>query len=427
MSRTKGNFSVDPSYPAIDAVGHSDKQAYFNVKGGGSTNTTMLDSLPFGSHLLYGWFARAAISPWLNVSGTTKFPPALDPSLNVGGLGSPGCLNGILPGDRFHDRCGDQVLLKRVTVNGTVSRAGGVFYGSDDVPGVAPSLGTYIDPKCFVCLVADLAPDGAAFDSDLVFDPAQNFSVTAGGGSVPWLDHHWSERFRVLAHEIMDFADCPPLAVNIVDQFLFDGVTWQRTISNTSYVYRPCTKGFRFDVDLNNVLVRYSGNTGTFADCTNFALHVCAVWFDGYTNANTGVPLAIQNLGLEYMYRLWFDDFLSPSSFAPAGADGPVVNDETPDLDVLADQSAAMAGDVAVVDAAEPRRKKTKSSEGYYDFRPRFDPSLESFPDDFEFARLKSGKRSKSRFSRGRKNRRVDEPGEFFEDETEPPFRRGKY
>jgi len=40
---------------------------------------------------------------------------------------------------------------------------------------------------------------------------------------------------------------------------------------------------------------------------------------------------------------------------------------------------------------------------------------------------LRSGKRSKSRFSRGQKLRRTDEPGEFFDDEAEPPYRRGKY
>jgi len=420
---SKVNFYVDPDFPVIDGIGHSDKQGYFNVKGGGSTNTTYLDALPPGQHLNYGYFERAAISPWDNSTGDTTFPPAKDPTyVIVGGsfVASPGCLNGIKQGDSFLDRSGDSVLLSRVTVSGTVSRPGGVFDNSDG-PTAAGSLGDYYEPKCFLALVADLDPNGAPFDPDLVFDPAQGRTVLVGGTTVPWLDHNWTHRFRVLCHDVLDFTDCPPLAVNITNTFALDGAFYQRVESGTSYVFRPVTKGFRFDVDLNDVLCKYSGNSGTFADLVNFGLHFCAVWFDGYHGPGYSL-VGFQNLGLEYMYRLWFKDFLSPSSFAPAGADGPVVGDEAPDLDLLADQSAILAGD-----APEPRRKKTKASEGFFNFRPRNDPALDAFPDDFEFARLKSAKRSKSRASRGQKFRRTDEPGEFFDDEAEPPYRRGKY
>lgn len=420
---SKANFYVDSDFPVIDGVGHSDKQGYFNVKGGGSTNTTFLDALPPGQHLTWGWFDRAAIAPWQNSAGEITFPPAVDPSRAATGPGvvsSPGCLNGLLQGDGYRDRCGDSVLLSRITVNGAVSRYGGVWHNADN-PVRVGGLDDQFPPKCFLALVADLDPNGAAFNPDIVFDPAQAYSVVQGGGSVPWLDHNWTHRFRVLAHDIIDFTDVPPLAVNLTNQFALDGAFWFRVESVTSYVHRPVTKGFRFDVDLNDVLCKYAGNTGTFSDLTNFGLHFCAVWFDGFSNTAYTLD-ASQNLGLEYMYRLWFKDFLSPSAFSPAGVDGPVLPSEAPDLDVLADQSAILAGD-----APEPRRKKTKASVGMFNFRPRGDPALLSFPDDFEFSRLHSGKRTNSRPGRGRKLRRVFDEPDFDGEEMEPPPRRGKY
>lgn len=417
---SKANFYVDPEFPVIDGVGHSDKQGYFNVKGGGSTNSTYLDALPPGQHLNYGWFDRAAIQPWWTSSA---FPPAKDPSfvrVGSGSVASPGCLNAIKEGDTVFDRCGQSVLLSRVTVNGTVSRPGGIWTDPDG-PTTVGTPYPHPLPKCFLALVADLEPNGGAFDPDLVFDTAQGRTSTIGGTGVPWLNHSWTHRFRVLAHDVIDFDDQPPLAFSLVNQYLFDGVTYERTNSDSNYVYLFRTKGFRFDVDLNDVLCKFSGNTGTYTDLVDFGLHFCAVWFNGY-DSGSHVLTGFESLGLEYMYRLWFKDFLSPSSFAPAGADGGVVADEAPDLDLLADQSAILAGE-----ALEPRRKKTKASEGFFNFRPRNDPALDAFPDDFEFARLKSAKRSKSRGSRGQKFRRTDDPGEFFLDEAEPPYRRGKY
>lgn len=416
---SKANFYVDPEFPVIDGVGHSDKQGFLNVKGGGSTNTTMFDALPPGSHLNWGWRALTVVPTW---SALAEVPAALDPTaaqLDPGPItASPGCLNAITQGDSVYQRCSDKVLLSRVSVNGVVTRPGGVMWDNDGLNTVA-TLGSYYDPKCFIALVADLSPNGGAFNADHVFDPARGFPT--GGHSVPWLDHDWMQKYRVLAHEIMDFADAPPLAVPLVNQFLFDGVTWERTISYTNYVWRPVAKGFRFDVDLNDALCSFSGSTGSYTDLVDFGLHVVAIWFNGsYGNAPT--LLGFEELKLSYMYRLWFKDFLAPRSFAPAGADGGVVADEAPDLDLLADQSAILAGE-----ALEPRLKKTKASEGFFNFRPRNDPALDAFPDDFEFARLKSAKRSKSRGSRGQKFRRTDDPGEFFDDEAEPPYRRGKY
>lgn len=416
---SKANFFVDPDFPVIDGVGHSDKQSFVNVKGGGSSNTTMFDPLVPGSHLNWGWFTEAVVPPW-GLGGTV--PSACDPTLVQLAPGAasanPGCLNAITQGDSVYQRCSDKVLLERVSVNGVVTRPGGVMWDYDGVNTVA-TLGNYYDPKCFIALVVDLSPNGVAFNSDHVFDPSRG--APTGGYGIPWLDHDWMQKYHVLAHDILDFADCPPFAVPLVNQFLFDGVSYERTISFTNYVWRPVAKGFRFDVDLNGALCSFRSSNGNYTDLVDFGLHVVAIWFNGYYDAAPTL-LGFEELKLSYMYRLWFKDFLSPQSFAPAGADGPVVNDEAPDLDVLADQSAIMAGD-----APEPRRKKTKASEGFFNFRPRSGPALEAFPDDFEFARLKSAKRSKSRSSRGQKFRRTDEPGEFFDDEAEPPYRRGKY
>jgi len=417
---SKPNFYVDPDFPVIDGVGHADKQAFVNVKGGGSTNTTMFDALAPSEH----WFICSkdptAIPPMTTANAFSNSD--FDPTLSDAAVLSPGCLNGIRMGDNRMNRCSDKVLLDRIIVNGSVVRPSGIWWDIDGVNTVGTPYATP-DPKCFIALVADLATSGAAWAPDDVFDSAMGRKT---GGievqGVPWLDQTRLWKYRVLAHTILDFADQPPLALSLTNQFIFDGVTWQRTDSNTSYVYRAASKGFRFDVDLNGALCSFRSDTGLIDSIVDLSLHMFAVWFDGDSAGGAAITGSMFNLGLNYQSMLYFRDFLSPQSFAPAGVDGPVVDDAAPDLDVLADQSAILAGD-----ALEPSRKKTKASEGFFNFRPRRDPALLAFPDDFERTRLWSGKRSKSRPGKGRKFRRTDDEPDYYGEEMEPAPRRGKY
>jgi len=432
---SKANFYVDPEFPVIDGVGHSDKQGYVNVKGGGCTNTTMFDTLTSGLHVLTSWLDRRAVFPISDVAGDGSFVNnAVDPSFSFPATASPGALNCIPEGDSRWSRCSDKVLLDRVMVNGSISRPGGVYYDSDGLL-TAGGLGATYDPKCFVCLVVDSAPDGAVFNPDLVFDDSQARTVLIGGSSVPWLDPNWVGRFRVLAHDILDFTDPPPLAVNIVNQFTFDGAFYERTDSNTSYVYRPVTKGFRFDVDLAGALCSFKSSLGTYVDLVDCALHVVAVWFDGYDNTSYSL-LPTQNLGIEYQSRVFFRDFLSPQSFAPAGADGAVVDDEAPDLDLLADQSAILAGLPALPDSPIRRpKKKTKASEGYYNFRPS--PGAgDLFVDDPEVALLPDapdGSALPSRRWKGARTGDFEHQGSYYGERkrwnprNRRPTKRGKY
>lgn len=417
--KSKANFFVDPEFPIIDGVGHADKQAYTNVKGGGCTNTTMYDPVSAGGHVFTSWLDRRAIFPVSNVAGSVSYVNnAVDPTRSVPSVASPGALNCIPVGDALYSRASDRIVLDRVVVNGSVSRAGGVWSDPDGII-TCGYLHNQYDPKCFLALVCDKRPDGGVFDPDFCFDNAQSYSVTVGGDSPPWLDHNWLGRYQVLAHEVLDFTDPPPLAVPLVNQFLFDSVTWQRTDSYTNYVYRPVTKGFRFDVDLRGALCSFNGSSGTYTDLVDCALHMVAIWFDGYDNTAYTI-LTHQNLGIEYQSRVFFRDFLSPLSFVPAGADGGVVADESPDLDVLADQSAILAGLPALPDSPVRRpRKKTKASEGYYNFRSPSGEAGMLFPDDPEVAGLRDpGTRGSGRPPWHKKPRRRGQ----FRDKDARPF-----
>lgn len=432
---SKANFFVDPDFPVIDGVGHADKQSYVNVKGGGCTNTTMFDSFVPGQHRFTCWLDRRAISPVSNVGGDPSYVNnAVDPSDAEGGVSNPGCLNAVPIGDFRFSRCSDKILLDRVIVNGSVSRAGGLWTDLDG-PTTVGTPYPHPDPKCWIALVLDTAPSGLVFNPDLVFDNAQAQTAIVGGDSVPWLDQNWLHRFRVLAHEVLDFVEPRPWAVNLVDQFLFDGVTWERTISNTNYVYPFSTKGFRFDVDLNSALCSFSSSTGTYTDMVDCSLHVVACWFNGYDDTSH-VLLGFENLGIEYQSVLFFRDFLSPQTFAPAGADGGVVADEAPDLDVLADQSAALAGLPALPDSPIRRpKKKTKASEGFYNFRPKAGGG-DLFPDDPEIAVLPDASDGSALPSRRWKGARLGEyehQGSYYGERkrwsprNRRPTKRGKY
>jgi len=431
---SKANFYVDPDFPVIDGVGHSDKQGYFNVKGGGSTNTTNLDPLSAG-HVYE--CSRTEIPLGTSISlGAGR----IDPDLHYDASGfwqahATQCLNAVPVGDSYSSRGSDRILMNRIEISGSVYRPAGSWRDATSQSETPQPQFPYHTPKCFVALVLDTQARGAVPGFSVTNSPFSggaglNATATTNISGVPFVnDECVFDRFKVLAFDVLDF-ECPvsqSMAVTHwegneagypVTTFSVDSVICQ--FSWTSVV-----RGFRFDVCLNDVLTGFTGPAAgdcTIANVVDNALHLYACNFNGHDLEGYATLDAFSYLSINYLSRLWFSDFLSPTTFAPAGAGGPVVDDAAPDLDVLADQSAILAGD-----AAEPRRKKTKASEGFFNFRPRNDPALDAFPDDFEFARLKSVKRAKSRASRGQKSRRTDDPGEFFVDEAEPPLRRGKY
>lgn len=394
----KANFKVDPDFPIIDGIGHSDQIDFFNVKGGGSTNTTLFDGGYDGFHVFTACRSPVAL-------GTDLMSCRVDPNLVVDGNGvfqavTADCLNSVPVGDTAYARCSDRVLLNRIEVSGSFHRAGGTDGTDSTPPGAAP--------KVFVCVVLDTQSNGATVSSGSMFDignsvnsGATNFysgvplfdPVGPFNGALPDIS---SKRCRVLAYDVIDFALNPETRFDYVvepDTLITTGgplpvPTESIFTSSTRYGYwRPVSLGFRFDVDLNDALCCYLGDVQTIVSCADLSLHVYAVVFDG-SNLNGYTPHAFGTLSMSYTSRLYFVDFLIARAISLApGADGDVVPDDEVPLTDLADQSALMAGDGTFLDAPHKRRH-TKASTGHFNFRPKNDPVLMHFPDDPEVARM---------------------------------------
>lgn len=402
----KANFNVDPYFPVIDGVGYSDKIDYFDVKGGGSTNTTFLDPLDDSLHC--HWTCRSVLFPVSTNLAACRADPDLEFDNQVPAsfwqAGTPDCLNAVYLGDTATSRGSDRILMDRIEVSGFVHRPSGT--DEDDYSSISPA------PKCFVALVLDTKSDGAV-------PPAVAFSAVTGGLSGPWgrggaenpaatngysavpfLAFGVSHRFRVLASDVIDFALNPDTRYDWVDYA--DTTTTEggplpvpettTIVTRTRYSFwRDVSVGFRFDVDLNDVLCCFRADGHAITDIVDNSLHLYALCFDG-VHENGYVPHAFGTLSLKYMSRLWFRDYLIPKGpHVAAGADGDVVPDDEVPLAILADQSAAMAGDGVYIEAAARDRptKRTKASHGFYNFLPRAGDAM-LFEDDPEFARLQA-------------------------------------
>jgi len=420
----KPNFFVDPEFPVIDGVGHPDKIGFYNVKGGGSTNTTNLDPLSAGH---YYSCSRSEIP-----LQTTQFTNArFDPDYHFDASGfwqahPTYCLNAVPVGDTDNSRGSDRIVMSRVEVVGSVYRPAGSWRdatGQSESP--LPQF-PYHAPKAFVALVLDTMANGAVppdnDDDVFLFGPGGAFVFPNNAISSPPViqPNCLRSRYKVLAYDILEFdgqisQSMAPThwegneAGYPVTTFSVDSVISQ-------FSWPSLVKGFRFDVDLNNVLCCFNGpgqGDCSIANIVDNALHLFAWNFNGHDPIGFSTVANYQYLSIQFRSFLWFGDFLSPTVFAPAGADGPVVDDSAPALDILADQSAALAGDVP-----PPRRKKTKASEGYYNFRPR-DGAGMLFPDDPEVAAMPApGSRGSTKGSRRKKLRSRG----FFRDKDARPF-----
>lgn len=415
---SKSNFFVDPDFPVIDASGHPDVLDFTRVKGGGSTNTTYLDDVP-NKHV-----ARRYLQDFQPLNTGTSGGSFNGCSLDT----AYGCLNNIIQGDNLEQRCSDRVLLDRVVVNGLLRRPAGfeLTLGIDQYP-----------PKAFICLVADLHTSGAVIDWDKVFIDFSSVDVSnVPFAGVPFLKCSGNnDRYRVLAFDVVDFARDAGVGFNSVilprQVVTGGGPLPVGTVSDTTswdyYHWFPAiSRGFTFDVDLNSVLCSFKANDGFVTDIVDISLHMFGCLFDGSSVMGYS-PSPFGLVDVTWCADLFFTDFLSPTLFNPAGVDGGVVADEAPDLIVLADQSASLAGLPALPDSPIRRpRKKTKASEGYYNFRPSGGDGM-LFPDDPEVAALAAPGSRGSDYGRRRKAARSDRYEKPYGDEFERPLRRGKY
>lgn len=437
----KPNFVVDSDFPVIDGIGHGDKISFFNVKGGGATNTTLLDPLA-GSEHYYG-----CSRSFVGVSSTLS-SCRLDPDLGAGStnawtVSNPGALNCIPIGDTLGSRGSDKVLLSRVEVCGSVQRPAGSFRQFSSVLESTPPTFPYFPPKCFVALVLDSKADGAV-PPDTPFDFAGGYQGAPQQyvSTVPQINPDLCYRYRVLAFDVLEF-DAPvnksqwlPLVTATPDE---GGTVPQNLVPDsvaTDWDWPAIVRGFRFVVDLNDVLCRFSGpdvaDPTTISNLPSVALHVYCLNFDGARNdgftLSSTAPYSFEYLYCNYFSRLYFADFLSASVFVEAGVDGAVVPDNDVDpMAVLADASAGLGG---LPGAPERPSKRTKASQGFFNFRPRSGDAM-LFEDDPEFSRamVKSGRKSRpdrrgfSKYHRGDGFEFADNPGDDFD----RPGKRGKY
>jgi len=430
----KSNFSVDPEFPIIDGVGHSDKIGFFNVKGGGATNTTLFDCGYGGQHMFY--CSRSEIALGTDARACRVGPDVLIAAGPVASAGSPDCLNVPFVGDSSFARGSDRILLNRIEVSGSVFRPHGESLDPFDVIGPAP--------KVFVCLLADLDPNGVALDAQKVFYPGGgvNAAMTNWTSNVPYVYTLTSatgnpvpeSRFRVLAFDVLDFQfspECTYTWVSNPSSVTTGGplpVPEETIPDNSGYTFwRSASLGFRFDVDLNDCLCSFNSNAQSVSSCVDFALHLYAFTFDGI-NLNGYTPHAFGAVSIQYSSRLWFNDYLCATSFVPAGADGGAVPDEEVPLAILADQSGRMAGDGTFLDRPV---KRSKAAHGFFNFRPRSGDAM-LFEDDPEFARLqrrKGDSRSRVRdiVQRRFKSHKYDDNEDFNAREGDRGGKRGKY
>jgi hypothetical protein len=362
----KGNFFVDPDFPVIDALGHPDKIDFHRVKGGGSTNTTNFDLLRSGVH--HYSTARSTIPVPTSLADCIVGPNFFVDNAGVLQSGDPRCVNSPPFGDADWTRSSDRFLMDRLEISGVVTRPGGSWdYPDSELGGVGFNIPS---PKCFVAVVLDLRSNYALppFNSTGLssltalggpFCPGAGEVSTGGGGvtalsACPLLNHIDSGRFRVLAYDVLDFAG--ELGRSVLGS--------KDELYRSSFVWSSVSKGFRFDIDLNNLIgeVADVSYPSTYAHMLCNSIYVYSLNFNGvdldaFTFSAFDYDI-YKYLTINYRTRLSFFDCNTPfAGPVSAGADGGVVPDDDVDpLNILADQSAVLAGLPALPDS--PIRSK---------------------------------------------------------------------
>jgi len=180
-----------------------------------------------------------------------------DPSATV-------LLNTVVQGDGEENRDGRQILMKNISIRGTISVAAQTNQVAGDQ-----------SPTIFIALVLDKQTNGVTIASEDVY---KNESASAVLATSPFRNLQNIKRFRVL--KTLRFA--LPQA-----EMVWDGTNIEQS-------------GFTFPwemyAELNNLQVNYSGTTETVASITDNSLHLI-----GWTSHTDLVPTMNYNARLRFV------------------------------------------------------------------------------------------------------------------------------
>lgn len=157
-------------------------------------------------------FFDTALTPTAIVSPTNAAGGEVDP--NVGGSANFGCLGVPLIGTAESNRIGDEILVKQIDINGTVTCVAQSAQTSSDI-------GT----KVFLALVLDTQTNGAQLNSEDVYtNPSADASLAAS----PFRDMQYTKRFKTIRTEelIFDNAAISYDGVNVLQSGLIKHFRW---------------------------------------------------------------------------------------------------------------------------------------------------------------------------------------------------------
>jgi len=335
-------FSVVQDYPVLDAVGPESDLSLVRVKGGGATNVTCFDA--FRADHEFTCTRRNSMLNWAHADDYRNI--LLQPEIAAGFTVEDDYVISAPPvGDGWQERSGAAVVAQRVVVSGSCARLG--FY----VDGEYPSLGCA--PMCFVALVLDrhcngVLPDPANFfqhGGGTSYDDPTDFNIS----SFPLVrSGNSASRYRVLAFDNFSMA-CP-----VYRSLWYDGSEVGGGNKHL-WEWNDFAHPFYFDVDLGDLEFKFSGNGSTVGDCVGNVLYVVSYLWNGINLQGAVSALTdYQRCALSYVSRFYFSDGLDAGDkpVLPTADDSvrapvviPGVGVSRNDLDVLADESAKLAGD----------------------------------------------------------------------------------
>ncbi len=180
-----------------------------------------------------------------------------DPSATV-------LFNTVVQGDGESNRDGRQIVMKSLSIRGTISVAAQT---NQTVPEQSPVI--------FMALILDTQTNGATVASEDVYVNKAGNSTQAAS---PFRNLQNIKRFRVLKSKRFGMQ--------------MPRITWDGTnIEQAGYI-----KPFEMYVDLKNMGVNYSGTTETVANITDNSLHLVA-----WTSHTDNVPTMNYNARLRFV------------------------------------------------------------------------------------------------------------------------------
>ncbi len=172
-------------------------------------------------------------------------------------------LNTVDQGDGESQRDGRQIVMKKISITGLISC----------VPQISVTA-TDTNPVVFIALVLDMQTNGATLNSENVYI---NPLSTSLGAASPLRNLQFTKRFRVLKTRTLTL-DQPT-------------VVWDGTNIEQGGMH----KAFQMHVNLNNLVVNFSGTTADIANIVDNSLHIIA-----YTSSTTCAPTINYNSRLRF-------------------------------------------------------------------------------------------------------------------------------